>query len=192
MWERFINRFSLYDLVIIALLAALGIASKPIIVPLSHIITGPLFIPGGVAAGGFYMMWLILGMGITGKRGTATLIGLVQSMVVLGSGVFGYHGALSIISYTIPGIAIDLGLLLIRHRVCCLFCAFIAGILANVSGSFLVNLIYFRLPLVPLLLSLSVAALSGGLGGLLAYQILRKIRPFIQNKGGLARDVKEE
>lgn len=184
MWERFIRRFSVYDLIIIALLAALGIASKPVIVPLFHIITGPLFIPGGVAAGGFYMMWLVLGAGITGKRGTASLIGLVQGIIVLGTGVFGYHGVLSIISYTLPGIAIDLGLFFIRHRICCLPCAFLAGLLANLSGSVLINLIYFRLPLVPLVLSLSVAALSGGLGGIVAYKILEKIKPFLEIKGG--------
>jgi len=188
MWEKFISRFDVYDLIIIALVAALGIASKPVIVPLSHIITGPLFIPGGVAAGGFYMMWLVLGTGITGKRGTASLIGIVQSIIILGTGVFGYHGLFSLISYTLPGIAVDLGLIIIRHRVCCLYCAFFAGILANVSGSILINLIYFRLPLVPLILSLSVAALSGGLGGIVAYKILEKIKPFISIKRGILED----
>lgn len=47
--------FSIFQLVIISVVAALGVATKPIIVPLVHIITGPLFIPGGAIAGGFYM-----------------------------------------------------------------------------------------------------------------------------------------
>lgn len=50
-----LGRFPISDLVIIAILSALGIATKPIIVPLVHIITGPLYIPGGAVAGGFYM-----------------------------------------------------------------------------------------------------------------------------------------
>ncbi|GAG99538.1 unnamed protein product, partial [marine sediment metagenome] len=56
MVRKFLQRFSLFDLVIIAMVAALGIATKPVITPLVHIITGPLFIPGGAIAGGFYMM----------------------------------------------------------------------------------------------------------------------------------------
>jgi hypothetical protein len=39
-------------------------------------------------------------------------------------------------------------------------------------------LIYFRLPLIPLVLSLSTAALSGGLGGLLAFKILEQLTMF--------------
>jgi len=157
------------------MMAALGIAIKPVIVPLAHIVTGPLFIPGGVVAGGFYMMWLVLGFGLTGKRGTATLIGLIQAFVVLGTGFFGSHGVMSLLTYTVPGIMADLGLLLIGHRVCCYPCAFLAGMLANIGGSAMVNLVYFRLPLIPLLLSLCVAALSGGLGGILAFQIREQL-----------------
>ena len=47
MLQRLTAGFSTFDLVLIAVLAALGIATKPIIVPLAHLITGPLFIPGG-------------------------------------------------------------------------------------------------------------------------------------------------
>jgi polyferredoxin len=62
---------------------------------------------------------------------------------------------------------------LIGHRVCCLPCAFLAGMLCNLAGTIMVNLVYFRLPVIPLVLSLSAAALSGGLGGLLAFKLLR-------------------
>jgi hypothetical protein len=125
--------YSLYDLIIIAMMAALGLATKPIVVPLAHIITGPLFMPAGAVAGGFYMMWLVLGFGITGKRGTMTLIGVVQSIMVIATGIVGSHGALSILTYTLPGILADLGLLPTRHRVCCLPCAFLAGLWCNVG-----------------------------------------------------------
>lgn len=175
-WRRFLNRFTVFELIIIAMMAALGVATKPIVVPLSHIITGPLFIPGGAVAGGFYMLWIVLGAGLVGKRGTATLIGLVQALMVMVTGIFGSHGALTIVSYTLPGLMVDLGLALIRHRVCCAPCAFLAGVLANMSGTAVVNLIFFRLPFVPLMLSLSAAALAGGLGGLIAYKILQQLR----------------
>ncbi len=176
--QKQLDRFSIYDLIIIAMMAALGIATKPIIVPLAHIITGPLFIPSGALAGGFYMMWLVLGFGITGKRGTMTLIGLVQAIVVIATGIVGSHGVMSLLTYTMPGILADVGLFLIGHRVCCLYCAFLAGMLCNIAGTIMVNFVYFRLPLIPLVLSLSLAALSGGLGGIIAFKILQQISTF--------------
>ncbi|MFZ3131922.1 MAG: ECF transporter S component, partial [Desulfosporosinus sp.] len=67
-------------------------------------------------------------------------------------GIMGSHGMMSLLTYTIPGVLADLGLWVIRHRVCCLPCAFLAGMLANIGGSFMVNFVYFRLPLIPLVL----------------------------------------
>jgi ABC-type thiamin/hydroxymethylpyrimidine transport system permease subunit len=173
--QKMLAKFSVFDLVIIAMVAALGIATKPVVMPLARIVTGPLFVPSGVVAGGIYMMWLVLGAGLTGKRGAATLIGIIQALLVMATGISGSHGAMSLVTYTIPGLLADLGLLVIRHQVCCNPCAFLAGMLANIGGSMMVNLVYFRLPLVPLVLSLSVAALSGGLGGILARQILKQL-----------------
>jgi len=157
-------------------MAALGIATKAIVVPLAHIITGPFFIPSGAVAGGFYMMWLVLGFGITGKRGTMTLICLVQAIAVIATGIVGSHGVMSLLTYTTPGILADLGLLLIGHRLCCLPCAFLAGLLCNIGGTTMVNFVYFRLPVIPLVLSLSIAALSGGLGGIIAFKIIERVR----------------
>lgn len=170
--------YSVFDLIIVAMMAALGIATKPVIVPLAHIITGPLLIPSGVVAGGFYMMWLVLAMGLTGKRGTATLVGFIQALLVISTGLMGSHGIMSLLTYTVPGIMADLGLLVIRHKVCCLLCAFWAGMLANIGGSLMVNFVYFRLPMIPLVLTLGVASLAGGLGGILAFKILQQIWRF--------------
>ncbi len=168
-----IDKLSVFDLIIIAMISALGIASKAVVTPLSHVITGPLMVPGGVVAGGFYMLWLVLGAGIVGKPGVATLIGIVQALLVFGTGIFGSHGAMTLLSYTLPGLAVDLLFFLSRHQVCCLLCSFLAGLAANVSGAVLVNIIYFRLPFVPLVLSMAAAALSGGLGGIIAYKLLQ-------------------
>lgn len=53
---------------------------------------------------------------------------------------------------------------------------FICGILANINGTFLVNVVFFRLPMVSLILTLSAAALSGGIGGLVAYSIVNRLK----------------
>jgi len=175
---KLMRHFSIKDLILIAAMAALGLAVKAIITPLIHFVSAPLLIPGGSLAGGLYMMWLAMAMGLTGKRGAATLAGLVQAILVILTGVGGSHGFLSLISYTLPGLAIDAWLLVSRHRLCCLPCAFISCILANLVGTAAVNFIFFRLPLIPLLLSLAAAAFSGGVGGVLTWKLLRALRKF--------------
>jgi hypothetical protein len=176
--QRSLKRFSVRELILIAAMAAAGIAVKPVIVPLAHLISRPLMIPGGALAGGLYMMWLVVAMGLTQKYGAGTLVGLIQAILVMVAGVSGSHGIMSLISYTMPGIVMDLGLWIIRHRVCCRSCAFLAGILANATGAIMVNMIFFSLPLIPLLLSIMAASFSGGVGGLLAWQLLMALRKF--------------
>ena len=177
-YHKLLHRFTVQELILISAMAALGIAVKPIVVALVHLISAPLLIPGGALAGGLYMMWLVVAMGLTGKRGAATLVGLIQAILVTLTGISGSHGVMSLVSYTAPGIAVDLGLLLIRHRVCCLPCAFFAGVLANVTGTVIVNIIFFSLPPLPLLLSLAAAAFSGGVGGILSWQLLKTLQKY--------------
>ena len=54
--KRLLQKFTVRDLVLIAAMAALGIAIKPVVVPLAHLVSTPLMIPGGALAGGLYMM----------------------------------------------------------------------------------------------------------------------------------------
>ncbi|MGI6343992.1 MAG: ECF transporter S component [Bacillota bacterium] len=172
MITRALKKYSALELVILALVASLGIATKPVISPLAHVLTGPLFIPGGVVAGGFYMLWIVLGAGLVNRRGAATVICLVQAMLIVALGLYGNHGIMSFFTYLFPGLAVDLVFWLGLNSAA----FFAAGALANISGSFLVNLVFFRLPWIPLVLSLSTAALSGGLGGLLAFAIVNRLR----------------
>jgi len=175
---KILQRFSIRDLIIISAMAALGIAAKAVITPVIHLVSAPLFIPGGALAGGFYMMWLVMASGLTGKPGAATLAGLVQAIMVVLVSISGSHGILSLVSYTLPGLAIDLWLYISRHRICCLPCAFISCILANLCGTAAVNTIFFRLPVIPLLLSLAAAAFSGGAGGILSWHLLKALKKF--------------
>ena len=181
MKNSFLRKFSIFDLVLISLMACLGIATKPIIVPIAHMITGPLFIPGGVVAGGFYMMWIVMGSSFVGKFGTATLISTIQAIVVIALGFFGTHGIMSFFTYILPGIAVDLVFIFFKNNKYSLTFCFLGGIAANISGTFLVNLVFFRLPFIPLILSLSTAALSGGLGGMVAYSVVKKFKNKMEN-----------
>lgn len=176
--QKLLYRYSIFDLLIIAVMAALGIAVKPIVVPLAHLIGAPLMIPGGAVAGGLYMMWIVVAFGITGKYGTATLVALVQALLVLFTGVVGSHGIISLLSYTLPGIAVDVVLLIIGHRVCCLPCAFIAGAVANMAGTVAVNFAFFRLPFFFLVMIMAMSLLSGGIGGIISWQLLKVLRKY--------------
>jgi len=174
--NKFLRKFEINELVIISFTAAIGLAIKPVVVPLIHMITGPLMIPGGALAGGFYMLWIVLGAALIDKRGTATLIALVQAIIVMISGTFGTHGFISLLTYAIPGIMIDVFLIITRKNIKIPIMFFICGAIANISGTYLSNLVFFRLPILPLMFSLSSACLSGGIGGLIAYLIFSKIK----------------
>ncbi|HKL43314.1 MAG TPA: ECF transporter S component [Clostridia bacterium] len=174
--SNLLKNFTVFELITIALTASLGIASKPIITPLTHLITGPLFIPGGAVAGGFYMMWIVLGAALIKKRGSATLIALTQGIIIMITGAFGSHGVISLITYGLPGFAIDIIFTILNRKLNSSLDFFAAGIIANISGTYLSNLVFFRLPLLPLIISLSIGALSGGLGGLLAFFIYNNVK----------------
>lgn len=121
------------------------------------------------------MLWLVLGQGITKKRTTASFIGLVQAILVIISGVYGTHGIISLVTYTLPGVMTDVAAFFLDDKMYTPVGFFILGLVANVTGTFLSSLVFFRLPLIPMLLTLSVASLSGGLGGLIAYKILNEL-----------------
>jgi len=174
--KGFLERFTLFELILLALIAAAGIAVKPVAVAVSHLITGPLLIPGGALAGGFYMLFVVLGGALVGKKGSATLVCLIQGIVVLVSGVYGSHGAASLVTYLVPGLLVDLLWIVCRTDGNSLTACFSGGIVANVSGSVLVNFVFFRMPLIPLLLTAALAALSGGIGGIVTWQIVKHFR----------------
>ena len=181
--KKILERFSLYDIIVIAMMAALGIAVKVVLVPLVQIVTGPLFIPGGTVAGGIYMLFIVLGYAIVRKRFTALLICIVQAILVMVTGTLGTHGIASIVTYTLPGIGVEILFLFTRFRATsakplsageC----FAGGIVPNSIGAVTTSFVFFSPPWIPLLLVFCAGALSGGLGGLLAYALAKQVNRF--------------
>lgn len=171
--STFLKKFSVFNLIIIALVSALGVATKPIVVPLIHIITGVLFIPGGAVAGGFYMLWIVLGIGLVKRKGTGLLIGIVQAILVISTGIMGTHGIMSLISYTLPGLAADIVFLFSKNYNYNVLHYLFGCMAANITGSLISNLLFFRLPAVTVVLILSVSALSGAIGGIVASGLVK-------------------
>ena len=173
--------YSIHDLIIIAIMAAIGVAIKPIVSSLTHSVTAALAIPGGALAGGLYMMWLVLAYAITGKYGSATLVGVIQAIIMIIAPVPGSHGILSLFTYTLPGIAIDVLLIIIVGLLKCNFEAwvsFLCGLVANLTGSLATSVIFFHLPPLFIVLVIVSSATSGGIGGLLAWGLFRIMKEY--------------
>ena len=86
------------DLVLMALFASLGLATKNVIHPLVATITGPLYVPTGAVAGGLYMMWPVMAFGFVRKIGAASMVSLTQAFISLLL-PFGNFGLLSFVIY---------------------------------------------------------------------------------------------
>jgi len=169
-----LKKYSSQDLLYIAIFSSLGLAAKPIITPLIHVISAPLMVPGGSLAGGLYMMWIALAVAIVNKPGTAILVGITQAIVMLSMGFFGNHGAVSLISYTFPGLSAELTSIFFRDKSKLSF-HILSVTNANITGAIVVTILVMRLSLIPFLISLLAAAISGIIGGILSKTIHSKL-----------------
>jgi hypothetical protein len=179
MTEAKAKKYVLFDYIVIALLAAAGIVVKPYISAAVHLISTPLMIPGGTLAGGLYMLWLVLAFAITGKHGAPSLVGLVQAVTVMISGISAMPWIVTLFSYTASGIAADLVILLSSFVFKVQFnraVAFFSCMAANIAGTLVVGKAIFALPGLYLAFTLVVAAFSGGVGGLLAWEVARLLK----------------
>ena len=173
----YLAKFSSRDLLYIAVMSALGLAIKPVVTPLVHLVSAPLMIPGGSLAGGLYLLWMVLLICLVRKSGAALLMGIAQALVMVGLGYFGSHGAVSLISYTLPAIILELVWLLFHNPdspvTHVLLCAS-----ANITGALVVTLLVMRLPFLPTMLSLTAAAISGIIGGILSHKIYLELKKY--------------
>ena len=179
-----LKSYTTQELLYISVLSAIGLAIKPIVTPLVHLVSTPLLLPGGSLAGGFYMMWLVLAALLVRKFGSAFLTGFLQGIVVLSLGYFGNHGAISLVSYSLPGLAVDISAIVLTRKHIKQFCLF-SAMLANLTGTVIVTFFVMRLPLLPFLIALITSAVSGIIGGLLSFKVfigLKKYGIYIKEK----------
>ncbi len=174
-WQGSAGRRATINLVLMALFASLGLATKNIIHPLIALIAGPLYIPTGAIAGGIYMMWPVIAYGLVRKVGAATITSLIQAFISLLL-PFGNFGLLSFVIYLSPGLAIDGFFLFSRHKACCVVCCVGAAAVANVVGTVLVGALVLFFPEFALLFIALIAAVSGFVGGFLANMLIVRTR----------------
>lgn len=173
------KKFDLRTLIILALCCDLGLFAKRIIAPVANVITDSLHIPGGIGTS-FSLMFLVVAAMLVDRFGCASVMGAVQSGLALGLGMTGSMGALSPIGYIMPGLAIDLILLLTRKmRMPPTERMVLANALSALCATLSANFIVFHLRGVVLLLYLCVAATSGAVCGLLGERLFRRLKPVI-------------
>ncbi|MFW9924190.1 MAG: ECF transporter S component [Candidatus Thorarchaeota archaeon] len=170
-----IKRFNTYDLIMIALMAALGLGTKQLIRPLISLITIPLVIPGGALAGGFYMLWIVLTKRFVPKFGSGIFFGFVQALVVMIL-PFGSHGIFTLITYSLPGLATDIVEIIFRKMNNKLLSSILEGVFANLVGTTLVSFLLFTMPLEIFAFIVLLAIFSGNIGGILAYVIVKRVK----------------
>lgn len=107
--------FSTRDLLIMAVLAALGGVASTYINTLGDAVEAFLGFPGATQwAAGLHVIWIVLAMAITGKPGTGILIGVLKGAVELMSG--NSHGVIVLLVDLVAGLLVDFGYLLFKNK----------------------------------------------------------------------------
>jgi len=172
-----VKSFSLRDLILIALLASLSIATKPFVSWLSNSITASVHLPGGLVGGVFYMMWLSLVYRVVGKRFSVLFFCILQAfLAVTVIGTF----PLRAITYIPPGIIAELVFYFMQKSNSQTLVNVVAGALANASGSLSTYYLFMGKDTSPLPILIGISLISGGASGILTTFIYGKLIPFLQ------------
>lgn len=172
------NRISLRQLIFLAICIALSLVTKRVISPLTNLLTDFIRIPGGGAATAFSVMFLVIGTSELRWSWAGITAGFVQSLIALSMGMSAYQGAFAILTYTLPGVVIDLFRRFYPRRDISYFLLSCAA--ANTVGAGLTNLLVFRLEGIALalwmLIACTVGLLAGFLGDILFYRIVKILK----------------
>ncbi|MBO5317876.1 MAG: hypothetical protein J6A74_05495 [Oscillospiraceae bacterium] len=178
------QKVPLCHLVFLAICVALSLVTKRVISPITNLLTDFIRIPGGGAATAFSLMFFVIGTGGVGWRWATTAAGFVQSLIAMALGMSAYQGAFAILTYTLPGVVIDLFRRFYPHRNTAYFSLSCAS--ANTAGALLTNLLVFRLEgiafLLWMLIACTMGVFAGFLGGILFKRIekIPEFRRFIE------------
>ena len=170
--------FTTRDLLIMAVLAALGGVASTYINALGDAVEAFLGFPGATQwAAGLHVIWIVLAIAITGKPGTGVAIGALKGAVELMSG--NSHGIIVLLVDLVAGLLVDFGFLLFKNKKS-LFPYLVAGSLAS-GSNVLVFQIFATLPenivAASAILILFLAALVSGVvfAGLVPYLVINAL-----------------
>ena len=163
----------LCHLAFLAICVALSLVTKRVISPITNLLTDFLRIPGGGAATAFSLTFLVVGTAGLRWSWATTAAGFIQSLIALSMGMSAYQGGLAVLTYTLPGLVIDLMRRFYPHRNKTYFSLSCAA--ANTAGALLANVLVFRLGGTAFLLWMLIACGMGLLVGSLGELLFRRI-----------------
>ena len=170
----------LRELIFAALCCVLGLLSKKMISPATNILTDFVRMPGGGTSGGIAMSFLVLGAAYSRRIWMGSLMGFLQALLALALGMAGYQGIFALITFTIPGAAIDVAKLLWKGKEkkgdFFVTACFLASSAAAVASNFLV----FRFSGMMFLLWIGLAACAGILGGFIAFLLYEQLKKILK------------
>lgn len=169
------------DLILLAFFADIGFVSKRVIAPFANVFTDFLRVPGGIGTA-FSLMFIVIGTYLIQRKGSATVMSLVQCILAMSLGMTGAMGMMSPIGYIMPGIVIDIMIILcLRYHASMPLSMILANAAGSVTAALTANFIVFRLRGAVLALYLLIGLISGGICGLLAAVIFKRIKPLYRS-----------
>lgn len=167
------QKVSLRHLTFLAICVALSLVTKRVISPITNLLTDFLRIPGGGAATAFSLMFLVIGTSELRWNWAGAAAGFIQSLIAMSLGMSAYQGVFAILTYTLPGVIIDLFRRFYPRRDKTYFLLTCAA--ANTAGALLTDLLIFRLEGIAFLLWMLIACTVGLLSGILGEMLFRRI-----------------
>lgn len=171
------------ELVFMAMCVVLGLVCKRFIAPLTNILTDFIRLPGGSATSAFSILFIVIGVSVTDWKIAGTVLCLIQAMVAMGVGMSGNQGLFALVTFTVPGIIIDILRSLMRNRDS--IYTIVTCTLANTASAIASNFIVFGFKGSMLVLWILVAAAFGIIAGMIGNVIIRRmnhIPDFVQLK----------
>lgn len=166
-----LGRFSVRDIVLVALLASVGGTLSAYVGYLGNLINRFFGVPfgAGQVLAGLHVLWPLLAAAVVGRFGAATLTGLVKGLVEFLMG--GTHGLVILLVSFVEGAFVDLGSLAFGRS---LPAFLLAGGVAAASNVFVFQTLYFSgVPWTYILFMAGLASVSGAiLGGWLSHDLL--------------------
>jgi len=166
---------SVRDIVLVALLAAIGGVLSTYIGYIGNLINRLFGVPFGAGQliAGLHVIWPILARLLIGRFGSATLTGTIKGLVEFLSG--GTHGVVIVLISFVEGLLIDVGMQISRRV--SLLVTLVVGAVASASNVFLFQAIYLsNVSIWFILVMAGLAFASGGFfGGYLAWDLRRML-----------------
>lgn len=179
------RKVSSKELVFMAMCVVLGLVCKRFIAPLTNILTDFIRLPGGSATSAFSILFIVIAVSVTDWKVAGTVLCLIQAMVALGVGMSGNQGLFALVTFTVPGMIIDILRLLMKDRDSVY--TIVSCMLANIGSAIASNYIVFGFKGSMLVLWILVAASIGIIAGMIGNVIIKRmnhIPDFVQLKYG--------